>query len=82
MGMSVQCCVSAALVPEKEFAVPLEWEAHMLQAALNIIQISSVLLPLFRFWSLLAIFRKFSYCFVPQNIYVLFSEEDMIEMLY
>ena len=80
--MSVQRCVSAALVPEKEFSVSLEWEARMLQAALNIIEISSVLPPLFRFWSLLAIFRKIPCCYVPQNIYVSFSEEDMIEMLY
>ena len=65
MELSGQRFVSAALVPEKERAVPLEWEARMLQAALKIIQISSVLLPLFRFWSLPAIFPNFTCCFVP-----------------
>jgi hypothetical protein len=64
MVVRVQRSVSAAIVPKKVFPVLLEWEVRVLQDALKIIQISSVVLTLFYFWDLPALFPKFSCCYV------------------
>jgi len=77
--MSGQRRVSAALVPEKELPVPIEWEARVLQDALKITQISSVLFPLFRFWSFPEIFPFFLLLCSIKYLWFFFSDEDMIE---